>query len=144
MLRLLRIKDKEHSIAIGFSIGVLINFIPTFGFGPVLSTISPKLVKGNPIAGFIGGVAFIWAFPFMFLLNVIVGKLLLHVSFARAVQAASEPAVMEVGFKLGKAFFLGMTVNLIFFGIAIYFVVYVIVKKFRREALMFVYKHWKI
>ncbi|WP_220154046.1 DUF2062 domain-containing protein [Rossellomorea aquimaris] len=63
-LKLLRLKGNAHSIALGFTVGLIINFVPSFGIGPVISTACAKIFKGNPFAGLVGGVSLIWAFPF--------------------------------------------------------------------------------
>ncbi|WP_343215076.1 DUF2062 domain-containing protein [Evansella tamaricis] len=155
IIRLLRIKDKAHSVARGFTIGALMNFVPTFGFGPFLSTVSPKVVRGNAIAGFIGGLSFLWAFPILFLFNIKVGEKLLPIEIAETIEEVVEEAgevdsevvaevVIEAGLVLGQAFFVGMVVNMILFGVVCYFLIYTIIKKYRREVLRFVHKKWKI
>ncbi len=152
-IRLLRIKDRAHSVASGFTIGFLMNFIPSFGFGPFLSTVSPKLVRGNPVAGFIGGIAFIWAFPLFFYLNVVVGEALLPISLETKIdiilveieEGLEEPEeVINASLKIGKAFIVGMLANLIFFGICIYFLIYYVIKKYRRDLLRIVHRNWNI
>jgi uncharacterized protein len=75
ILKLLRIRDNAHSVALGFTIGFLVHFMPSFGIGPIISTTAARLFKGNAIAGLISGVLFIWMFPFFFYLNIVVGNL---------------------------------------------------------------------
>ncbi|WP_084034829.1 DUF2062 domain-containing protein [Anaerobacillus alkalilacustris] len=152
-LRLLRINDRAHSIAGGFSIGFLINFIPSFGFGPFLSTIGPKLVKGNPVAGLIGCIAFIWAFPLFFYLNIIVGESLIPMQFENNIEIIIEEIevspvepeeVLEAGLKIGKTFIVGMCLNMVIFGIILYFLIHYIIKKYRRDLLRLLYKKWRL
>ncbi|RXI96677.1 DUF2062 domain-containing protein [Anaerobacillus alkaliphilus] len=152
-IRLLRIKDKAHSVASGFTVGFLMNFIPSFGFGPFLSTISPKLVRGNPVAGFIGGIAFVWAFPLFFYLNVVVGEALLPISVETKIdiileeleEGIEEPEeVINASLKIGKAFVVGMLTNILLFGVGIYFFIYYIIKKYRRDLLRIVHKNWNL
>lgn len=150
LLRLLRIKDKSHAIARGFTIGAIINFVPTFGFGPFLSSLAPKIVRGNLIAGFIGGLAFLWAFPIMFYVNVVVGEALLPIEIAETIEDVIDSdtreteEVLEVGLQLGQAFFLGMAVNMILFGVLIYLLIYTTINRYRHELLRFIYKNWKL
>jgi uncharacterized protein len=150
-IRLLRIHDKVHSIARGFTIGVLMNFIPSFGFGPFFSTVSPKLVKGNTVAGFIGGVAFIWAFPLFFYCNVIVGEAILPINLETKIDIIIEEfeegieqpdEVISASLKIGKAFLVGMFVNMVLFGFVVYFLVYYVIKRYRKEVLRFIRKKW--
>ncbi|MCT8138060.1 DUF2062 domain-containing protein [Anaerobacillus sp. CMMVII] len=152
-IRLLRIKDKTHSIASGFTMGFLMNFIPSFGFGPFLSTVGPKLVKGNSIAGFIGGVLFIWSFPILFYMNVIVGEAILPISIDTKIEIIIEELedgiekpeqVLSASLKIGKAFLVGMFVNMFFFGTIAYLVSYYIIKKYQRDVLKFVHKNWNL
>lgn len=58
LIKLLRLKDHSHKVALGFSLGSVVNFVPTFGFGIILSVGLAKLCKGNSIAGLIGGMFF--------------------------------------------------------------------------------------
>ena len=145
MLKLLRIKDNAHSIALGFTLGLLINFIPSFGMGPVISTACAKLFKGNPFAGLVGGVFLIWAFPFFFYLNYLVGHIFFSPDVAQAVTSmeASEETV-EASFQIGKAFIIGMMINLIIFGILIYSFMNSLVKKHRNSMLTFIHKRWNV
>ncbi|MCD8509554.1 MAG: DUF2062 domain-containing protein [Bacillus sp. (in: Bacteria)] len=151
VIRLLRIKDRAHGIARGFTFGFLMNFVPTFGFGPVISSIGPKLVNGNTVAGFIGGFAFLWAFPFMFYFNIIVGEAILPIDIAGKIEEViidteevETEEVVEVGIKIGKAFIVGMFANMIGFGIICYTLIYLLIKHSRKDALRFVHKKWKI
>ncbi|NMD71336.1 DUF2062 domain-containing protein [Bacillus sp. DNRA2] len=141
LLRLLRINDSVHGIAMGFTVGALVNFIPTFGIGPFLSAAGARLVKGNPIAGFIGGLLFLWAFPMFFYLNIVMGQALLMVIKALTHQ--------HFGYNWGilpiwKTFLIGMLINLLFFGTSTYLVIYFFMKKYRYDILMFIYRKWKI
>lgn len=56
LIKLLRLKDHSHKVALGFSLGSVVNFVPTFGFGLILSVGLAKLCKGNSIAGLMGGM----------------------------------------------------------------------------------------
>ncbi|MEH7590416.1 MULTISPECIES: DUF2062 domain-containing protein [Priestia] len=37
LIKLLRLKDHSHKVALGFSLGSVVNFVPTFGFGLIIS-----------------------------------------------------------------------------------------------------------
>lgn len=141
ILRLLRINDSAHGIAIGFTVGSLIHFIPTFGFGPILSVLSARLCKGNLVAGFLGGLVFLWVFPLMFYLNVIVGETFLSIDI-RDIHNMSD--IFHGGVIVAKVFFIGMVTNIIVFGILLYFIVFFFVNKYRYDILMFIYRKWKV
>jgi uncharacterized protein (DUF2062 family) len=142
LIKLLRIKDKAHSVAIGFTMGLLINFVPSFGFGPVISVAIARIARGNTVAGFLGGISLIWAFPFLFYLNVLVGNLILPFDVAEIVSVNEENPAIEVGLHLGKAFFIGMFINIIIFGIVSYFSMLFIVTKYRKRILSYIYRVW--
>lgn len=137
LIKLFRIKENAHNVSLGFTLGFLIHFIPSFGMGPVLSTVSAKLFKGNPLAGFISGVALIWLFPFLFYLNVVVGETLFP-------SVASVPShSLNAGFHLGAVFFMGMIINIILFGMFVYYIIYTVMRKYRSNVLALV-KRWEI
>ncbi|MHA7138787.1 DUF2062 domain-containing protein [Rossellomorea arthrocnemi] len=135
-LKLLRLKDNSHSIALGFTVGLLINFVPSFGIGPFISTACAKMIKGNSFAGLVGGISLIWAFPFFFYLNLVVGYLFYPIDVI-------DPSI-DVGLQLGKAFFIGMFINLPIFGILTYFIMNSIVRKYRETMLTYVQKKWNL
>lgn len=152
-IRLLRLKDRTHYIALGFTIGLIINFVPTFGIGPFLSTVGARLFKGNIVAGFIGGIAFIWAFPLLYYFNIIVGEALIPIKidtkieiiFDEIEEGYTEPEeVFNASLKIGKVFFLGMIVNMLLFGLFIYTLIYFVFEKYRIYILKFIYKKWRL
>ncbi|NKE04409.1 DUF2062 domain-containing protein [Mesobacillus selenatarsenatis] len=142
LIKLLRIKENAHNVSLGFTLGFLIHFIPSFGMGPVLSTVSAKLFKGNPVAGFISGVALIWLFPFLFYLNVVVGETLFPYGIFPS--AAGMPSHgLDAGIHLGAVFFMGMVINIILFGMFVYYLIYTIMRKYRLNFLALV-KKWEV
>lgn len=144
-IQLLRIKDNAHTVSLGFTIGFLVNFVPSFGLGPIISTTAAKLLKGNAIAGLIGGVLFIWVFPFLFYLNIIVGDFFIPIEINELdgeLEDAEE--VIDAGLSIGKAFFVGMIINMITFGILMYYITLYIIKKHRVRLLRLVHKSWKL
>ncbi|MGM0851317.1 MAG: DUF2062 domain-containing protein [Bacillota bacterium] len=142
-LKLLRLKDNSHSIALGFTVGLLINFVPSFGIGPIISTACAKVFKGNSFAGLVGGVTLIWAFPFFFYLNLVVGYLFYPIDVIDPSIDYAREAV-NVGVRLGKAFFIGMFINIPLFGILTYFIINSIVRNYRETMLTYVQKKWNL
>jgi len=145
LLKLLRLKDSRYSISIGFTAGFLVNFIPTFGVGPIVSTAAAKLVRGNAIAGLVGGVSFMWLFPFLFYLNFLIGDLFLPAE-SNLVEADIDEAleVIDAGIYIGKAFFIGMVVNMLVAGIILYSITFSIISRKREHILKLINKHWQI
>lgn len=144
LIKLFRIKGNAHDISLGFTLGFLVNFIPSFGIGPIISTAGAKLFKGNPLAGFIGGVSLIWLFPFLFYLNVIVGETLFPYGvFPSAHGMPHFGEGIGAGLHVGAAFLLGMVINILLFGMIVYFVMYNLVQKYRIDFLC-VIKKWNV
>ncbi|WP_318505628.1 DUF2062 domain-containing protein [Bacillus sp. T3] len=141
LLRLLRLNDSAHGIAIGFTVGALVHFVPTFGLGPVLSALGARLCKGNIVAGLLGGLVFLWVFPFLFYLNVIVGETIVSVHISHINHMHD---IFHAGSTVTKVFFIGMIINIFVFGVVLYSIVFFFVKKYRVDLLMFIYRKWKI
>lgn len=85
----------------------------------------------------------IWAFPFFFYLNLVVGYLFYPIDVIHPSIDYSSEAV-DVGMQLGKAFFIGMFINLPIFGILTYFIMNSILRKYRETMLTYVYKKWNL
>ncbi|MBD8067419.1 DUF2062 domain-containing protein [Bacillus sp. PS06] len=145
VLNLLRIKDKAHSIALGFSIGFIINFVPSFGLGPIISTTAARIFRGNAIAGLIGGVLFIWIFPFLFYLNLVIGHLFVPIEMIENEGVLDDTGeVLATGLTIGKAFIVGMFINIVWASILTYYTIYFIINKHRVSLLRFIHKKWNI
>lgn len=140
IIKLLRIRDKAHSVAIGFTGGLLINFVPSFGLGPIISVGVAKLFRGNLVAGFIGGISLIWAFPILFYLNLMTGNLFIPLKEHADVEYQST--IVQMGVYLGKSFLFGMLLNMIIFGILTYLLIYFLISKYRKRLLHYISKSW--
>ncbi|MDQ0338211.1 uncharacterized protein (DUF2062 family) [Caldalkalibacillus uzonensis] len=140
---MLRIKDKAHKIALGFTLGLLINFVPTFGFGPLVSVAFARLFRGNAVAGLLGGISLIWVFPLLMYFNFAVGHALLPIEvdeLVEDIEGAGE--ALEAGVELGRAFFVGMLLNMLMTGIILYATLYVLLTRFRRAMLQHIRRVW--
>lgn len=147
IIKLLRLKDHSHKVALGFSLGSIVNFVPTFGFGLILSVGLAKLCRGNSMAGLIGGMLFMWAFPLMFYLNTVVGEYLVPINLDHTLLEVADDDLadhLETGAHIGKIFLAGMTVNMVLFGGLLYAGVYYMINQYRAEILYYVYKKWII
>ncbi len=145
LIKLLRLKDHSHKVALGFSLGSVVNFVPTFGFGLILSVGLAKLCKGNSIAGLIGGMFFMWAFPLMFYLNTVVGGYIFPIDLDQTLLQNTDEDLdnsLELGAKIGKNFLTGMILNSFLFGSIFYIVSYYIINQYRDFLLHYIYKKW--
>ena len=116
VLRVCRVKDASERVARGFALGMIINFIPSFGFGVLISGFVARLFGGNVIAGLAGGASLTFFWPFLFYLNLRMGGLLVRpeveVQDVAEINEKSMNALMW-----GKSFIVGMSVNIVLAGL---------------------------
>lgn len=74
VIRFFRIRGASEKVARGFSLGMVVNFFPTFGFGVLISGFFARLFGGNTVAGFIGGSTLTFFWPLLFYLNMRAGS----------------------------------------------------------------------
>lgn len=119
LLRLLRQRGSRERIARGFALGLIVNFLPTFGFGVLISGFFARVFGGNLIAGLVGGGSLTLFWPVLFLANVRVGSLLVRPE--RRIDDLGDVTVEAVNaMVLGKAFLIGSVINCIVVGAAVY------------------------
>ncbi len=79
-LRLVRMADTTHRIALGLAIGVCISFNPLLGTHFVQAAVFAWLVRGNILCALIGTLAGNpWTFPFMWLGGIKLGSYLFYI-----------------------------------------------------------------
>nr|WP_304220036.1 DUF2062 domain-containing protein [Fredinandcohnia onubensis] len=143
LVRILRVNDSPHQVALGFTLGFIPNWYPTFGLGVILSVGLAKLVKSNTVAAFVSGVLGAPLWPVLFLLNYKVGSLLLDkstkveeledVAYADALEHTIDG--VNSFFSKGFTFLEGALINTILFSICIYFIVKFLFKMYRKGLL---------
>ncbi|OEH85914.1 hypothetical protein BHU72_03840 [Desulfuribacillus stibiiarsenatis] len=129
-IRLLRIKGSDEKIARGFSLGMIVNFFPTFGFGVLISPVFARIFGGNPIAGLIGGASLTFFWAFLFYLNFSVGNFILNINAPLQTYDELDETLIHT-INPGTSFFVGAMINCIFFGGAIYLILYFFLKRYR-------------
>jgi uncharacterized protein len=139
-IRFFRIRADSEKVARGFALGLIVNFVPTFGFGVVISGFLARLFRGNVVAGFVGGALLTFFWPVLFVLNVKTGSFLMN----------SRPPVEDVSeltektmtaFMWGRSFTLGTVVNCVVFGLMAYFIVLIAYHRVRPGMLAFFRHH---
>jgi len=143
LVRLLRVNDSPHQVALGFTLGFIPNWYPTFGLGVILSVGLAKLVRANTVAAFVGGVIGSPLWPALFLLNYKVGSLLLDrstrvdeledVDYADALEHTLDG--VNSLFSKGFTFLEGAFINTVLFSIFFYFIVKFLFKMYRKGLL---------
>ncbi|PAQ16686.1 hypothetical protein CD798_00960 [Bacillaceae bacterium SAOS 7] len=147
LLKFFRLKGSAHSISIGFTLGASINFIPSFGIGVLISVAIAKLCRGNPIAGFLGGISLMWVFPVLFYLNLLTGRFIFPDNLGEVVdKVASHSASLDqsvlTSLSLGRTFIIGMLINIALFICLLYPPIYLICKKYQKRILQYIYVKW--
>lgn len=152
ILRLLRMKNSNHRIAIGFAWGFFPCWYPTFGVGMILSMLLTRVFRGNIpaalLAASVGSV--IW--PGLFYLNYRTGVLLHLLSSSPEtfeIHEAINAPVPETDYSeykvetdyvdnlghMGLNFAIGSVVNSILFTLVIYLLLRLIFPRIRKPLL---------
>ncbi|WP_203361587.1 DUF2062 domain-containing protein [Bacillus sp. REN10] len=147
LLKFFRLKGSAHSISIGFTLGASINFVPSFGVGVLVSVAIAKLFKGNPIAGFLGGISLMWVFPVLFYLNLLTGRFVFPDDLGDVIeQVANHSASLDqsllTSLSLGRTFMIGMLINIAIFICLLYPPIYIISKRYQKKILQYIYIKW--
>jgi uncharacterized protein (DUF2062 family) len=130
-------------VAGGFAWGSFVHFYPTFGFGAVFAIAIARLFGTNILAATIGWAVAMPLFPLFFYLNFKVGDLLSGVSTTNIGAAMQEIMHMKFGslIYIGKAFLIGSVINGIVGVILIRWVSYLLLKRYRKKTLLFIYRN---
>jgi len=133
-IRFFRMRGSNEKAARGFAVGLACNFLPTFGFGALLSGFLAKLVRGNVVAGFIGGSLLAIFWPALFYLNIQVGG---HFIRPPVMVDHLEDVTPQTVCALvwGKTFAIGAAINGLVIGLAAYFLFLSVYERYRPHAL---------
>ncbi|MHB1307294.1 MAG: DUF2062 domain-containing protein [Limisphaerales bacterium] len=140
LIRLFRIRGRSERVARGFALGLIVNFLPTFGFGVVISGALARLFGGNAVAGVVGGALLTFAWPVLFYLNLRVGSLLV----AAPVPIDDIDEVTGKHFEAllwGRTFTAGAVINCLLFGLISYAVLRLVYRQIRPGALTYFRRH---
>ena len=143
LLRLFRLNASPHQVAVGFTMGLIPNWIPTFGLGPALSVGLAKLVRVNVFSAIVGAVLGTPLWPLLFLLNYKIGSLILNrntnideiedIEYIDTLQHI--PDGVNSIHSSGYLFLVGATINIIISSIFIYLITYFLFKVYRVRIL---------
>lgn len=134
LLRLLRQGGSRERIARGFALGLIVNFLPTFGFGVLISGFFARLLGGNLVAGLVGGGSLTLLWPVLFLANVRVGSLVVRPE--RVIDGLADVTSEAVSAMVwGRAFLVGSVINCVVVGTAIYLLMLALYRPLRPRAL---------
>lgn len=133
-LRLFRLRENRERIARGFALGLIVNFLPSFGFGVLISGFFARLLGGNLFAGLVGGASLTFFWPVLFYLNMRVGQL--FVLSPRVIEDLDDVTDEAVSTLIwGKSFLVGSLVNCVVVGLFVYGLMFLLYKPLRPVAL---------
>lgn len=143
--QIVEIKEKPYKVALGCSLGISINFIPTFGIGFILAFFLAALFKVNQASAAVTSLLTGPLVPLMYALNFIIGGLILapvmekenlldfiiHQYSLILKMGNFKEKILSFFELFGFTFLLGAAVNAVIFGIAFYFIVRIILNKYK-------------
>lgn len=121
LLRLFRVRESRERVARGLALGLVVNFLPSFGFGVLISGFFARVLGGNLLAGLVGGASLTFAWPLLFYANIRVGAL--FVRPPRVLDDLGDVTDETVGALVwGQTFAVGSMVNIATVGLLVYVV----------------------
>lgn len=135
LLKFFRLNGSPRKVALGFSLGVCMNFYPTFGFGLAMAAVLAGLLRANIAASLLGDTLFKIFFPFFFYLNYLVGEMLIGHRFVYSIGVGRWEHHGHDLIQVSEAFFLGMILNTLIVGTILYFLTHWLILNHRRQIL---------
>lgn len=139
LIKVFRLHDSPKDVAGGLAWGTFVNFYPTFGFGALLAVFMARFSRSNYVAATVGWAISAPLFPLFFYFNILSGEFVLgHERGLRLSAAAIRCLRFRDVIFLGKAFTLGTVINSSLSAIAMWWLGYIALKKYRKRALNFI------
>lgn len=139
LIRFFRIRGASEKVARGFSLGLIVNFFPTFGFGVLISGLFARLFGGNALAGLAGGAVLTFFWPLLFYCNIRTGGLCLGYDLVRDYDEVTERTMNALLW--GQAFTVGAIVNSLLVGLCVYLLLRLLYGRTRPAALAYFRRH---
>jgi len=140
LIRLFRIRVHSERVARGFALGFVVNFLPTFGFGVLISGFVARLFGGNVVAGFVGGASMTFFWPLLFYLNMRTGSLFVRPPLViDELDDVTERSINALVW--GQTFTFGAIVNGLLAGLSVYLVLRLVYRQIRPGALAYFRRH---
>ncbi len=134
-IRFFRLRGSNEKAARGFAMGVSLNFLPTFGLGGFVAGFLAHLVRGNVLAGFLGGSCLAPFWPLLFYLNICVGSVFVQPAVELDDLGDVTPQSIDA-LVWGRTFALGAAVNAITAAVVAYFLFLLAYERCRPGALV--------
>jgi uncharacterized protein len=125
--RLLSLRGDRRIIARGIAVGVAMNFIPTVGLGVPIVYWVAGLARGHRVASIVSTMSIKAIFPLLYILNYIVGELVLQHEFIYTLN-------WHLALHAGASFLLGSAINFVAsFALTYYCSLWVLIRKQRER-----------
>lgn len=139
VLKILRLKDGSDKIAKGVALGIVFNFLPTFGLGLICAFLVAGLIRANQMAAVLSAILVKFGLPFFYLLNLAVGHIVVGHGLAASGTEMPHFSFSELNWdgikKLGWPFLIGSMINSLCAGMLTYFLVFRAVERYRNGRL---------
>ena len=123
-LKLVRVKDSQDKLAVGFACGSMVSFSPFIGFHFLLAVIFAYIFRGNIVASLIGTfVGNPFTFPFIWIFIYKIGNI-----FFKNDQNFSLELTFESLFNQGYDILIPMLIGSLIVSIPVWFISYFAVK----------------
>ena len=123
-LKLIRVKDSQDKLAVGFACGSMVSFSPFIGFHFLLAIIFAYLFRGNIVASLIGTfVGNPFTFPFIWIFIYKIGNM-----FFKNDQNLSLELTFQSLFDQGYDILMPMLIGSLIVSIPVWFISYFTVK----------------
>lgn len=144
-IKFLRLRGTPVKIAIGFAVGAVVNFYPTFGFGVVIAGFLAGVLGGNITAGVVGDVIFKSFFPIFFYFDLLIGNKILGNPSHNLGSTIKKLIELEpkAFLYVGKAFFLGAVINSVILGIILFMIIRKLLKDYRTQMVRLLLNYYK-
>lgn len=143
LLRFLRIATSPFTAAGGFACGTIVHFHLTSGFGLAIALFLAKLTRTSCIASSLAWALTMPLVPLFFYLNFLTGDLILGETTPDILMIIRDLALLKFAniLVVGKAFIIGALLNSMIGLLAIWFLGFLFLKRYRQPALNLVKKY---
>lgn len=139
LIKIFRLQDSPKDVAGGLAWGTFVHFYPTCGFGAIFAVLMARIFRTNLVAATVGWAVTTPLFPLFFYFNILSGERILGQEPGLRISMA---AIHSLHFKdiiyLGKAFALGSILNSIIGVLILWWLGFIALKRYRKNALGFI------
>jgi len=143
LLRFLRLATNPFPAAGGFACGTIVHFYPTSGFGLAFALSLAKITRTSCVASSLAWALTMPLFPIMLYCDFLTGNFVLRQTSHDIGRTIKNMATLHFAnfMNIGKAFVIGSIINGLVGLVVLWFIGYLLLRRFRKQALKFVKKY---